>query len=191
MKQMSAWDADHRGCFLQTMHFRYRTTKNVYACILGNFQRFGQARTPESPPSVSLVQQWLRERSQQWPEHMVYHRARLIDRFLEWLHRCGIIPTNPMADLRRQYGKGTATIVRALIAVDHEAALQRLHPLPRFGSSLGELMGQHVAQMRSLGYRYDVTERLLLRRRRFVHSVCTPWWCWPTVLDCGTGRSLR
>lgn len=40
----------------------------------------------------------------------------------------------------------------------------------RFRSFLGRVMREHVVQMRSLGYRYDVNERTLLRFDRFLQS---------------------
>lgn len=48
--------------------------------------------------------------------------------------------------------------------------MQRLQPLPRFGSWLGELMRDHVNLMRSIGYRYVVNEGILLRFDRFLQS---------------------
>jgi hypothetical protein len=35
--------------------------------------------------------------------------------------------------------------------------LEQLRPIPRFGSFLGQQLNDHVAQMRSLGYRYDTS----------------------------------
>ena len=51
-----------------------------------------------------------------------------------------------------------------------EAALRDLRPVPRFGSFLGKVMAEHVELMRSLGYRYDVNEGMLLRFDRFLQS---------------------
>jgi integrase/recombinase XerD len=110
----------------------------------------------------------LKERRQKWPLHMVCHRARLVERFLEWSQAHGVISANPFAELHRHYGPRTTPIVRALLSEDVEAALQELRPLPRFGSFLGKLMEEHVTQMRSLGYRYDVNEGMLLRFDRFL-----------------------
>ena len=45
---------------------------------------------------------------------------------------------------------------------------QQLQRLPRFGSVLGQVMEEHVAHMRVLGYRYDTSEELLLRFDRFL-----------------------
>src|ERR1017187_8878176 len=51
-----------------------------------------------------------------------------------------------------------------------EAALRDLRPVPRFGSFLGKVMAEHVELMRSLDYRYDVNEGMLLRFDRFLQS---------------------
>lgn len=168
MKQPSPADAQNLRCFLKTQHFRDRNTYKVYACVLRDFQSFVLERSGGAPPSLSVVQQWLEERSLEWPLHMVCNRARLVDRFLERMQVCGVVPNNPFAELRRQYGHRTAPIVRALLSENPEAALQRLRPLPRFGSFLGKLMKEHVAQMRSVGHRYDENERRLLHFDRFL-----------------------
>ncbi len=78
--------------------------------------------------------------------------------------------TNPFAELHRHYGPRTTLIVRALVSSDVEVALRKLRPLPRFGSFLGNTMAEQVGLMRSLGYRYDVNERMLLRFDRFLQS---------------------
>lgn len=48
----------------------------------------------------------------------------------------------------------------------------------RFRSFLGKVMREHVVQMRSLGYRYDVNERMLLRFDRFLRAHPS-WRCLP------------
>jgi integrase/recombinase XerD len=168
MKQPSPVNAENIRRFLKTQRFRDQSTCKVYACVLRNFQHFILERSGGAPPSASVAQRWLEDRSLEWPLHMVCNRARLVDRFLEWMHICGAVPSNPFAELRRQYGHRTAPIVRALLSENVEAALQRLRPLARFGSFLGEMMKEHVAQMRSVGYRYDEKERMLLRFDRFL-----------------------
>ena len=79
-----------------------------------------------------------------------------------------MIATNPFAELHRHYGPRTTPIVRALVSDDVEAALRDLRPEPRFGSFLGKVMAEHVDLMRSLGYRYNVNEGMLLRFDRFL-----------------------
>jgi integrase/recombinase XerD len=168
MNQPSPADAENLRHFLNTQHFRDRSSRKVYACVLRDFQRFMLERSTDAPPSSLVLQQWLQDRILKWPLHMVCNRARLVDRFLEWMQVYGAVPNNPFAELRRQYGRRTAPIVRALLSDNVEAALQRLRPLPRFGSFLGKLMEEHVAQMRSVGHRYDENERRLLRFDRFL-----------------------
>jgi integrase len=101
---------------------------------------------------------------------MVFHRARLVERFLDWSQIQGAICSNPFAELHRQFGSRTRPIVRALLSDDTEAALQKLRPPPRFGSCLGKLMRDHVSLMRSIGRRYDVNEGMLLRFDRFLQQ---------------------
>jgi integrase/recombinase XerD len=168
MRRSSPTDAQMLQRFLQTQRFRYGKTPTVYACVLRDFQCFVVEHAVDEPLSLSIVQQWLRERSLKWPVHMVCHRARLIERFLAWLQEAGAISTNPFAELHRNYGAHTAPIVRALLSDDVVVALQQLRPAPRFGSFLGQLMREHVRQMRSIGYRYDIHERQLRRFDRFL-----------------------
>ncbi|MHB8348627.1 MAG: tyrosine-type recombinase/integrase [Acidiferrobacterales bacterium] len=168
MKCSSTADVQTLKRFLQAQRFRDAKTFTVYACVLRDFQCFVVEHAAGEPLSLSIVQKWLRERSLKWPLHMVCHRARLIERFLEWLQADGAITTNPFAALHRDYGQHTAAIVRALLSEDVEAALHQLRPVLRFGSFLGPLMREHVTQMRAIGYRYDVAERQLLRFDRFL-----------------------
>jgi integrase len=156
--------------FLQTQRLRDRDTRRIYGYILRAFQRFASSHSAGTPLSVPILQQWLQERHQQWPLHMVCHRARLVERFLEWLQAHQVICTNPFADLHRRYGPRTTPIVRALVSDISEAKLEELRPQPRFGSFLGEFMVEHVTLMRSLGYRYNTNEGMLLRFDRFLQN---------------------
>jgi site-specific recombinase XerD len=156
--------------FLRTQRFRHQETIRIYGHILRAFQHSVFECATDAPLSVSNLQRWLREKRKKWPLHMVCHRARLVERFLEWSLAHGVISVNPFAELHRQYGPRTTPIVRALISDDVEAALSKLRPVLRFGSFLGKLMGEHVVLMRSLGYRYDVNESMLLRFDRFLQG---------------------
>src|ERR1017187_4990635 len=60
-------------------------------------------------------------------------------------------------------------IVRALLERDDERALAQLRPLPKYGSTLGPLILEHVARKQSLGLRYD-READLLRFDRFLQG---------------------
>jgi hypothetical protein len=162
--------ADSVGRFLRNQRFRHRETRRIYGHILRAFQASVGEGSIGSSVSVSNLQEWLCEKRQMWPLHMVCHRARLVERFLEWSQALGVIDTNPFAELHRHYGPRTAPIVRALVSDDVAAALRDLRPEPRFGSFLGKMMAEHVELMRSLGYRYDVNEGMLLRFDRFLQS---------------------
>ena len=161
-------DADLVESFLRLQRFRNRTSRRVYACILRGFQRFVRTHAGSASATTEVVQQWLNDRIRQWPLHLVCHRARVVDHFLEWMRCCGAVPNNPFAELREQYGQHLAPIVRALVNCDPAGALQRLRPPPRYGSFLGPLMREHVERMRSAGYRYDVSENALFRFDRFL-----------------------
>jgi integrase/recombinase XerD len=156
--------------FLRTQRFRCKETRRIDGHLLRAFERFVLQQCVGEPLSVSALQHWLRAKRKNWPLHMVCHRARLVERFLEWAQANGAIRSSPFAELHRQFGRRTTPIVRALVCDDAEAALQRLRPLPRFGSWLGELMKDHVTLMHSLGYRYDGNEGMLLRFDRFLQN---------------------
>jgi integrase len=156
--------------FLRTQRFRHGETRRIYGHLLRAFGRFVSKEIPGEPLSVSILKQWLQAKRQIWPLHMVCHRARLVERFLEWSQTHGVIRSNPFAELHLHFGSRTTPIVRALVSDDIEAGLQKLRPPPRFGSWLGKLMEDHVALMRALGYRYDGNEGMLLRFDRFLQS---------------------
>ena len=170
MKSSFLTDANTVERFLRTQRFRHKETRRIYGHILRAFQHFVSKHSSGELLSISILQQWLRDRWQKWPLHMVCHRARLVERLLEWSQAQEVISTNPFVELHCHYGSRTTPIVRALVSNDVGPALQRLCPLPRFASFLGKLMEKHVALMRSLGYRYDVNEGMLLRFDRFLQS---------------------
>lgn len=170
MTHPSPIDAELIERFLRTHHFRHAATPKNYAGILRDFTGFVSKPSAGAPATVSIVQQWLKERSFKWPAHILYHRTFLVERFLTWLQDQGVITSSPFAELHRQYGPRTTPIVRALVSEDSNAALQRLQRPPRFGSCLGSVMEEHVAHMRALGYRYDTNEEMLLRFDRFLQD---------------------
>jgi integrase len=170
MNRSSSANSDSVARFLRTQRFRDQETTRIYGHILRAFYNFVCKYSPGPLLSVSDLQRWLREKQQKWPLHMVCYRARVVERFLEWSHTENVISINPFAELHRHYGPRTYPIVRALVSEDFEAALTALCPSPRFGSFLGRLMAEHVELMRSLGYRYEVNERMLLRFDRFLQN---------------------
>lgn len=170
MKPASRGNVDHVERFLQRQRFRHRATHRTYAYVIRGFQRFVLRHAGGAPPTTALVRRWLDDRILQWPLQTVCHHACLVDRFLGWMEDYGAVPTNPFAELRREYGRRTGPIVGALLSEDPDAALQRLRPPPRFGSFLGPLMREHLERMRSVGYLYDSHEQKLLRFDRFLQS---------------------
>jgi integrase/recombinase XerD len=133
----------------------------------GTSQSMRQRRIT-SRVSLQTLKDWLRERAE-WSPLTLLHRACIIDRFVDFLVREGSIASNPVAELRTKYLiKGSAPILRALLAPDPERALEALGQLPQFGSVLGDLMRNHVALMRTRGFRYDTNTRMFLRFDRFL-----------------------
>lgn len=168
------WPDSDGAAFRQYVHgLRLRTplAGRVYRCILRGFQRFVSDHHPECSLSVVSVTDWLQDRILMWPLHLVMHRARLVDRFLDWLVAGGYIVGNPMADLRAEYRQNsTAQIVRALASPDPRGALEGLRKLPPFGSHLGPAMREHISVMRAAGFRYSDYENRLLALDRFLQA---------------------
>ena len=173
MKHMSPTDAKLVDRFLKDQRFRHTKTPKNYGGILYDFQRFvsklSKHRADQSV-SISTLQQWLKERSLRWPAHMLYQHALRVERFLKWLQDEKVINESPLVQLHAQYGSRTAPIIRSLVRKDAKAALKQLRPFPRFGSFLGKVTEEHVAHMRSLGYRYETNEKILLRFDRFLQQ---------------------
>jgi integrase/recombinase XerD len=171
---MRAWPEDGGAAisrYLLHVHPRTRNTVHVYRCTLAQFQRFVQRCQPDTAMCQSGIEAWLHECASRWPMHFVLHRARVVDRFLDFLASEGSIPSNPLAQLRLGYGQRAGTpIVRALLSSDPARALEALRPPPRFASFLGEFMRAHIERMRAIGYRYNTQEASFLRFDRFLQS---------------------
>ncbi len=171
MKTRSHSDDDSINRHLQKMSFRSSRTPNVYRCILRAFQRFVKEHPYEIQIGRVTLAAWLHDRAANWPMHLVIHRARIIDRFLDFLAEEGSISENPFSQLRCLYGQRTSTpIVRALLAKNPEDALELLRPLPPYASFMGKFLQDHVALMRSLGYRYHTQAERFLRFDRFLQG---------------------
>lgn len=169
MRRLDRKDADSLDAFLRYRRLRSKMSARVYACIVRGFLHFARERGGGAPPTVLLVKEWLDDRVLQWPLHLVCHRAGVIDRYLQWRDRVRGSPRNPFNQLRQLYGHRLPTIVRALVS-DDPGELRRLRRPTPYASFLGPLMREHVERMRSLGYRYQSTERLLLRLDRFLQG---------------------
>lgn len=157
--------------YVPQLHLRNPTTSKVYLCILDGFQRYVVEHSAGEALSAKVIQNWLCDRILVWPLHLVMHRARLVDRFLDWRVTTGSLQSNPLAELRKEYlQRTTGPIARALLHPHSAAALESLRPLPRFGSFLGAAMHDHVVLMKSMGYRYNTCEAMLLRFDRFLQG---------------------
>lgn len=164
-------DNDSINRHLQQLQVRCPRTIIVYRCILVGFQRFVVKHKCEASVGQPTIEAWLRDRATRWPMYLVLHRARIVDRFLDFLASEGAVPTNPLFQLRVRYGQRTSTpVVRALLAPAPEVALEMLRPRPRFASFLGQLMRDHIELMQALGERYDTQAAHFLRFDRFLQG---------------------
>src|SRR5947208_3726910 len=151
MKQKPALHAATPNDYVQQLNLRHALSPHVYRSILNEFHRFVTKRAKDGRMSEKMIREWLRNRMLVWPFHLVAHRARLVDRYLDWAVQKGGLLENPLARLRMEYGQRTTTpVVRALLSSDPESALEALRPAPRFGSFLGPLMHEHLVFMRAM-----------------------------------------
>lgn len=169
-------------------------SRYCYASILLHFERFVLEHTPRGKSlSVGTLRAWLQQKHQQSPWSSIMQHTCLIARYLDW--RTTIYAgTHPLATLRSKYGRALTPIVQALLEKDYEHALERLKPLPEFGSTLGLVMREHIARMCSLGYKYEIKARDLRRFDRFLQRrtdlVRAPL---PALLEAwrASGRGVR
>jgi len=158
--------------FLDTLPIG-RRSRYTYVGIVRPFQLFVLEQRPvDEPLSTETLRAWLKREVARSPLSAVIRRTCLIVRYLDWRTGAGADHGNPVAELRRQYGRALSPIIRALLEDDYLAALERLRPLPDFGSFLGEQMREHVVRMQSLGYHYETRARHLRRFDRFLQ--CHP-----------------
>lgn len=171
---MSIWPDDNGDAIkrhLQQLRPRNRNSVRVYRCILLGFQRFVQQQCCGNDLTSATIQTWLRDRAEHWPLHLVLHRARIVDRFLDYLAADGTIRSNPLEQLRIEYGQRAGQpIVRALLATNSAQALEAQRPKPRFSSFLGSFMSAHIERMQTLGHRYETAAASFLRFDRFLQS---------------------
>ena len=169
---MRTWPDDNGDAIerhIQQLRPRNRSTIRVYRCILLGFQQFVQQCNGSTAIGPDTIEAWLRNRAKCWPMHLMLHRARIVDRFLDYLASEGSIPGNPLEQLRVRYGqRAGAPILRALLAADSAQALEAQRPLPRFTSFLGSFMREHVERMQVLGHRYGTDTARFLRFDRFL-----------------------
>jgi integrase/recombinase XerD len=172
---MNTWpDTDGNAIdrYLGQLRLRCPVSPIYYRQALHSFREVvaGLQRSP-SQVSREALEAWLRERSTHWPESTLLHRARIVNRFLDFLVREALIVSNPVADLRAEYHvKSDKAILRALLAPDPDQALASLRQFPPFDSILGDLMRNHIALMQARGYRYQTQARWFWRFDRFLQA---------------------
>jgi integrase len=171
---MNTWpDSDGAAArrYVRQLRLPNAESRKVYGGMLNGFQRFVARQSPIQPMSRQIIEWWLRDRSAVWPFRRLTHHACLVDRFLDWLVTDGSLTSNPLSQLRREYGQtDTAPVVRALLDADPDSALEDLRPPPRFASFLGPQMRDHIALMRAMGHRYVKSAANLLRFDRFLQN---------------------
>jgi site-specific recombinase XerD len=172
MKTWPDTDGGIIACYLRQLRLRCPTSPIYYRQALHSFQKVVVQHQCSSPQvHREVLEAWLRERAIRWPVSMVLHRARIVIRFLDFLVQQELIASNPIADLRAEYCvKSSQPILRALLATDPDQALEALRQFPPFGSVLGDLMRNHIALMRSRGFRYETQARWLWRFDRYLQA---------------------
>ena len=162
---MNARDIVYR--FLDTQLIG-RKSRYCYVSILRDFDAFVLKRAPATGQlSIKTLRAWLQHEIRRSPLTSVVHRMCVIVRYLDW-RMATQGRSHPLAELRAQYGRLLTPIVRALLEDNYESALERLRPLPDWGSNLGPVIREHITRMQSLGYRYEVKARDLRRFDRFL-----------------------
>jgi len=157
---MSATDDIHR--FLESLEVAPRS-RYSYVTSLRAFR----ALCSQGAPSTDTVREWLKRDAARSPLPSVVARAAVISRYLSWRAANGA-GANPIAELKAQYGRRLTPIICALLKDNYTSALEALRPLPDWGSVQGPLMCEHIARMRSLGYKYEVRARDLRRFDRYL-----------------------
>lgn len=172
MKTWPDTDGSIINHYLSQLRLRCPTTPIYYRQALRSFQEVvSQHQFSLSQVSRDDLKAWLRARAAHWPESTLLHRARIVNRFLDFLVREELISSNPVADLCAEYCvKSSQAILRALLTPDPDQALEALRQFPPFGSVLGDLMRNHIALMRSRGFRYETQARWFLRFDRFLQA---------------------
>jgi integrase len=186
MKPWPDTDGSTINRYLSELRLRCPLSPIYYRQTLRSFQDV--VAQHQSQVNRQVLEAWLHERSGHWPVPTLLHRARILDRFLDYLAQREWITSNPVADLRAEYRvKSSRAIYAALLDPKPDEALGALREPKPFASVLGDLMRDHVARMRVCGYRYETQTRWLLRFDRFLQkrpelacepvSVMLQHWC--------------
>jgi integrase/recombinase XerD len=170
MKALPAREEDYVRRFIDSLGLGNRDAAKTYREIARHLLRFVRQRYGRMDLSRRALVAWMKARRRRCTLDRVEERAKMADRFLDWLKRNRYLSNNSFEELRGQYGGRLAPIVRALLSQDPKTALEKLRPLPVFASTLGSLMREHLDMIRSLGYRHEHAEGKLRRFDRFLQS---------------------
>jgi site-specific recombinase XerD len=119
-------------------------------------RRFAVFISEHCPLNIEAIRTWLLACSKEASLGTTLKYAQWIDRYLSWLAAQAFIAVNPFGELRKDLGcRRTAPLARALLSENPADELKALRQLPLYGSHLGLFMRDHVARMRTLGYRYS------------------------------------
>ena len=137
MKNWPDADSDAIARYLRQLRLRCPISPTYYRQTLESFRQFvNQHQYPASQVSRDTVETWLCERTLDWHTSTVLHRARIVNRFLDFLVQEGSITSNPVSDLRAEYHvKSSQAILRAMLAPSPDQALEALRQPPPFGST--------------------------------------------------------
>lgn len=169
MKNSSDRDNGFVERYLRHLQLRSRASVCCYRGTLMTFQRLAQPRG--WAVDQAIVEEWLRDRAEHWPVPKLLRRARVVDRFLDFLAKERLIAANPLAQLRAEHRlRGTPAVARALLSDDPQAVLEAASRPPPFASFLGEFLRGHVQLMQALGRKYQTQANRFLRFDRFLQT---------------------
>ncbi len=170
---MNTWpDTDYAAIerYTRTLPLRHAKTRRIYRNELMSFQRFIMCNGNGAVTEDSVTE-WVQDCAHRLAPIVAIDHARWVHHFLEKLVQQGYLNVNPIAAIRDRCGiRRLAPIIRALANVGPDRALAMLRPLPRWGSVLGPLMSEHVALMRTMGYRYCSQEARFAAFDRFLQT---------------------
>jgi integrase/recombinase XerD len=86
MKSWPDTDGSTITRYLGQLRLRYRISPIYYRQALRSFQEVVvRSQCPPSQVSRDAVEAWLRERAARWSASTLLHRARIVNRFLDFL----------------------------------------------------------------------------------------------------------
>lgn len=166
---MTTWPDPERlliARYLARLGLRSPNSRAYYRQVLHGFQDVADRH---AGLGRDMLVAWLRASSDCWAATTLLHRTRVIDRFLDHLLETGAIERNPVTALREACNITQCKPVwRALASDSPDRALAELRQPRPFGSVLGGMMAEHVALMRSRGYKYASQSVWLSRFDRFL-----------------------